>query len=68
MDVQMPIMDGLKALKRIRELDKKVPIIVNSAFYMPDEMEKSFAAGCSDYMSKPIKKDELISKISGFLT
>jgi signal transduction histidine kinase len=68
MDVQMPIMDGLKALKRIRELDKKVPIIVNSAFYMPDEMEKSFTAGCSDYMTKPIKKEDLISKISVFLS
>ena len=68
MDVQMPIMDGLKALKRIRELDKKVPIIVNSAFYMPDEMEKSFTAGCSDYMTKPIKKEDLISKLSGFLS
>ncbi len=68
MDVQMPIMDGLKALKRIRELDKIVPIIVNSAFYMPDEMEKSFTAGCSDYMTKPIKKEDLISKLSGFLS
>ena len=68
MDVQMPIMDGLKALKRIRELDKKVPIIGNSAFYMPDEMEKSFTAGCSDYMTKPIKKEDLISKLSGFLS
>ena len=67
MDVQMPIMDGVKALKRIRELDKKVPIIVNSAFYMPDEMEKSFTAGCSDYMTKPIKKEDLIRKLSGFL-
>lgn len=68
MDVQMPIMDGIRALKRIRELDKKVPIIVNSAFYVPDEEEKSFAAGCNDYMYKPLKKDELISKLSGFLS
>lgn len=68
MDVQMPIMDGIRALKRIRELDKKVPIIANSAFYGPDEEEKSFAAGCNDYMYKPLKKDELISKLSSFLS
>ena len=68
MDIQMPIMDGLKALERIRRIDKKIPVIVNTAFYLTDEMEKSYAAGCSDYMTKPIKKEELLNKLSLFFS
>ncbi len=68
MDVQMPIMDGIRALKRIRELDKKVPIILNSAYYDPNDEKESFAAGCNDFMHKPLKKDELISNLSKFLS
>jgi len=68
MDIQMPIMDGLKALEKIRKLDGNVPVIVNTAFYLTDEKERSFAAGCTDYMTKPIKKDELIRKLSKYFT
>ena len=68
MDVQMPIMDGLKALEKIRKLDATIPVIVNTAFYLVDEMERSYAAGCTDYMTKPIKKDELLSKISLYIS
>ncbi|MFP4556190.1 MAG: tetratricopeptide repeat protein [Bacteroidales bacterium] len=63
MDVQMPVMDGLKALRQIRKVNKEVPIIVNSAFYLTDEMEKSFSAGCTDYMTKPIRKEDLLVKL-----
>ena len=66
MDIQMPLMDGLKALEKIRKLDGDVPVIVNTAFYLSDEKERSFAAGCTDYMTKPIKKEELISKLSKY--
>lgn len=68
MDIQMPVMDGLKALQRIRKIDQKIPVIVNTAFYVTDEMERSYAAGCSDYMTKPIRKEELFIKLSNFLS
>ncbi|PKP39746.1 MAG: hypothetical protein CVT98_00605, partial [Bacteroidetes bacterium HGW-Bacteroidetes-15] len=68
MDVQMPLMDGLKALQKIREIDNKIPVIVNSAFYLTEEMEKSFAAGCSDYMTKPIRKMDLLVKLSHYFS
>lgn len=68
MDVQMPIMDGLRALKEIRTVDKKVPIIINSAFYLTDEMEQSFSAGCTDYMTKPIRKEDLLNKLIAHLS
>ncbi|HOP03516.1 MAG TPA: tetratricopeptide repeat protein [Tenuifilaceae bacterium] len=68
MDIQMPIMDGLKALEKIRKLDENIPVIVNTAFYLTDEKERSYAAGCTEYMTKPIKKEELMSKLSKYFT
>lgn len=68
MDIQMPLMDGLNALQKIREIDSNVPVIVNSAFYLTEEIAKSFAAGCSDYMTKPICKIDLIDKLSHYIS
>ncbi len=67
MDIQMPILDGINALKNIRNLSSTVPVIINTAFYHNDEMDKSFAAGCTDYISKPIRKEDLISKLIQYL-
>jgi signal transduction histidine kinase len=68
MDIQMPIMDGLNAVKNIRKLNTSVPIIVNTAFYMTDEMEQSIEAGSTDYMSKPIRKEDLLIKLTLYLS
>lgn len=68
MDIQMPIMDGLIALEKIRKMDEKVPVIVNTAFYLNDEKERSYAAGCSDYMTKPLKKEDLLRKLSVYFS
>ncbi len=67
MDIQMPVMDGLNALRNIRKLSPSVPVIVNTAFYLNDEMERSFDAGCNDYMSKPIRKEDLLFKLSQYI-
>lgn len=67
MDIQMPLMDGLMALKKIREIDTKIPVIVNSAFYKEEEMEKSLASGCTEYMSKPLRKEDLLIKLSHYI-
>jgi CheY-like chemotaxis protein len=59
MDIQMPEMNGYEATQQIRKFNKEVIIIAQTAFAMAGDKEKSIAAGCSDYISKPIKKDEL---------
>jgi CheY-like chemotaxis protein/signal transduction histidine kinase/CHASE3 domain sensor protein len=65
MDVMMPIMDGLTATHQIRQNPdwKKLPIIMLTAKAMPDDQERCLAAGASDYMSKPLDVEKLLSLI-----
>jgi PAS domain S-box-containing protein len=66
MDIQMPIMNGHEATRQIRQFNKEVVIIAQTAFGLSGDREKSIEAGCNDYISKPIKKDELLSLIQKY--
>ena len=64
MDIQMPEMDGYAAARNIRqELRLNVPIIATTAHAFAGEREKCISYGMNDYLSKPIKEDELFSLI-----
>jgi signal transduction histidine kinase len=56
MDIQMQKMNGYEATRKIREFNKKVIIIAQSAFAVSGDKEKALAAGCNDYMTKPINR------------
>jgi len=65
MDMQMPVMDGYTATGKIREWEEKqnrmqTPIVALTSNALKGDMEKCLEAGCSDYISKPIKKDVLL--------
>jgi PAS domain S-box-containing protein len=67
MDVQMPELDGLDASRRIHErwTDEARPrIIAMTANALPEDREACFAAGMDDYLSKPIRPDELAAALS----
>ena len=64
MDIQLPILDGLKAAKEIIKIQPNLPIISQTANAMQNDRKKSIEAGCIDYITKPIKQKELISKIA----
>lgn len=62
MDIQMPVMDGLEALKQIKLLQKNkplVPIIALTAHALVEEKNRYLNAGMTDYLAKPFKPDEL---------
>ena len=60
MDINMPEMDGLEATRQIRKFNKDVVIIAQTAFGQSDTREKALAAGCNDYIPKPIDIEELL--------
>jgi PAS domain S-box-containing protein len=63
MDLKMPVMDGFEASKRIKEFLPDLPIIAQTAYSTESDVEKAFAFGCNDFISKPYKKEELLTKI-----
>jgi len=66
MDIKMPGMDGIEATKQIREFNKSVIIIAQTAFAYLADKEKVINAGCNDYLTKPVKNMELKSLINKY--
>ena len=65
MDIQMPVLDGYEATRRIKanpEL-KAIPIIVVTSYALSGDEEKARAAGCDDYITKPYSPRQLLAKI-----
>jgi signal transduction histidine kinase/CheY-like chemotaxis protein len=66
MDIQMPDLNGYEATRQIRKFNKDVIIIAQTAYALSGDTEKTIEAGCDDYISKPIVKDELIEIINKY--
>jgi len=69
MDIQMPVMDGLTATKKIRENKKysELPIIALSAHSLPEDMEKSLECGMNDHITKPIDNEALCATLKRWI-
>lgn len=69
MDLSLPKLDGLAATRRIRKLKGlgKIPIVAVSAHDAPESRDEALAAGCNEYVTKPIDFDQLYALLSRFL-
>ncbi|AHF00720.1 sensory histidine kinase [Thiomicrospira aerophila AL3] len=67
MDIQMPVMGGYEATRKIRAFNAKVPIIALTAAAMIEDREKALAVGMQDHLSKPLNTAELISVLNHYL-
>lgn len=74
MDLQMPIMDGIEATKRIREFERintsshPIKIIAMTASAMPEDKYICYEAGMNDYISKPFRREDLSRVFNDFLS
>ena len=69
MDIQLPVMDGYEATRRIRSNPdmKAVPIIAMTAYALAGDEAKALAAGCNAYISKPYSPRALLAKVREYL-
>ncbi len=69
MDVQLPKLDGYEATRRIKSDARfaKIPLVALTAHSMKGDRGKAMAAGCDDYVTKPVDADQLIGRIRDLL-
>jgi len=66
MDIKMPGLNGIEATRKIRTFNKKVPIIVQTAFVMAEEKAESKMVGCNDFVTKPLDRTVIMELIDGY--
>ncbi|NMC99160.1 MAG: response regulator, partial [Bacteroidales bacterium] len=66
MDIGLPNMNGLEVVEKIRQFNNKVIIIAQTAYGFLSDKENALKSGCNDYISKPIKKDNIIALINKY--
>jgi two-component system cell cycle response regulator DivK len=69
MDIQLPILDGYEATRRIKADPnlKSIPIIVVTSYALSGDEDKARLAGCDDYVAKPFSPRELLAKIKEYV-
>ena len=67
MDIKMPVMDGLAATRAIREKHPDLPIIALTANAFDSDREQALAAGCTDFLSKPVSSDLCLRTIAKYI-
>jgi len=69
MDIQLPVMDGYAATKKIRAIEeiKDIPIIAITSYAIVGDKERILAAGCTAYIEKPIEPESFIEEIKKYI-
>ena len=67
MDIKMPIMNGLEATVKIKSIHPGIPVIAQTAYALSEEREQALDAGCDDYLTKPIRREDLVLMMAKYL-
>ncbi len=69
LDIMMPELDGISTCRRLKEdpATRAIPIVMVTTKGEPEMVEKAFRAGCDDYITKPLDKIELLTKVTTYL-
>lgn len=69
MDIQLPVLDGYEATKRIKTMEetKDIPIIALTSYAMVGDREEALNVGCDGYIEKPINPETIIAEIKKYL-
>lgn len=67
LDIRLPGTSGFEILKELKKINPNVPVIAQTAFAMTGDREKCMAAGFTEYISKPVKKDRLIALLHKYI-
>lgn len=68
LDLYLPYINGFEVLKHLRNLDQKLPVIVQTAYLFSGERKTSFSLGANDFISKPVQLTDLLNIISKYLS
>jgi two-component system cell cycle response regulator DivK len=70
LDIQLPIMDGYEATRRLKAdpLLRSIPVIAITSYAMGEDEKRARAAGCDDFVAKPYSPRELLAKIRQYLS
>ncbi|MCD4794744.1 MAG: response regulator [Bacteroidales bacterium] len=67
MDIKLPVINGLEAIREIKKIRNNIPIIIQSAYILSKEQKSILNSDRIDYLSKPFNKTELLDKINNYL-
>lgn len=67
LDLMLPVLDGMQILKKIREKNIKIPVLVLSAKSQEEDILQGLNAGADDYLTKPFRPDELLLRLKKML-
>jgi PAS domain S-box-containing protein len=63
MDLKLPVVDGFMATRKIKQVRPQLPVIAQTAYSSSEDKAKALNAGCDDYITKPLNKNDLLRKI-----
>lgn len=69
MDIQLPAMDGLEATRKLKEnpATRDIPVIAVTSYAMQGDRERALAAGCVDYITKPLDKTSFVQLVNSYV-